>query len=50
MHWTEGTSAEEGGSPLYEALEKQLGLKLEKKKVLVDMLVVDHIEKAPTEN
>jgi uncharacterized protein (TIGR03435 family) len=50
LRWAEGTSAEEGGSPILGALEKQLGLKLEKKKVTVDVMVVDHIEKIPTEN
>lgn len=34
---------------LSEALQK-LGLKLERKKVPADLLVVDHVEKAPTEN
>jgi uncharacterized protein (TIGR03435 family) len=50
LRWAEGTSAEEGGSPILGALEKQLGLKLEKKKVIVDVMVVDHIEKIPNEN
>ena len=50
LRWAEGTSAEEGGSPILGALEKQLGLKLEKKKVIVDVMVVDYIEKIPTEN
>jgi uncharacterized protein (TIGR03435 family) len=50
LRWAQGTSAEEGGSPILGALEKQLGLKLEKKKVMVDVMVVDHIEKTPTEN
>jgi uncharacterized protein (TIGR03435 family) len=34
---------------LSEALQK-LGLKLERKKAPADLLVVDHVEKAPTEN
>ncbi len=38
------------GPPIGEALEKQLGLHLEKKKVLVEMLIVDHIERTPTDN
>jgi uncharacterized protein (TIGR03435 family) len=50
LRWVDGTSTEEGGSPILEALEKQLGLKLEKKKVMVDVMIVDHIEKTPTEN
>ena len=32
------------------ALEKQLGLKLEAAKIPVDTLVIDHVEKTPTEN
>jgi uncharacterized protein (TIGR03435 family) len=35
---------------LAAALESQLGLKLETKKAPVEMLVVDHMEKAPTGN
>ncbi len=38
------------GVPLVAALPSQLGLKLESKKALVEMIVVDHAEKAPTEN
>jgi uncharacterized protein (TIGR03435 family) len=37
-------------SVLQAALPKQLGLRLEAKKLPVEMLVIDHIEKAPTEN
>ena len=32
------------------AMEKQLGLKLEASKVAVDMLVIDYVEKTPTDN
>jgi uncharacterized protein (TIGR03435 family) len=32
------------------AMERQLGLKLEATKIAVDMLVIDHVEKTPTEN
>jgi uncharacterized protein (TIGR03435 family) len=35
---------------IFSALEKQLGLKLERRKVPSDILYVDHIEKAPTDN
>ena len=38
------------GSTLFVALEKQLGLKLEKKKAGLDVLVIDHVDKVPTEN
>ncbi len=35
---------------LFTAIEKQLGLKLEKSKTQLDMIVVDHMDKQPTEN
>ena len=35
---------------LFTALEKQLGLKLEKSKVSLDVIVIDHIDKVPTDN
>ncbi len=38
------------GIPLVGAIQPQLGLRLEAKKGPVDMIVIDHAEKAPTEN
>jgi uncharacterized protein (TIGR03435 family) len=38
------------GPNIFEALQAQLGLKLEPKKAMIDIFVVDHIEKTPTEN
>ena len=38
------------GPTLFGALQEQLGLKLEQKKGPVDILVIDHLEKVPTEN
>ena len=35
---------------IFSALQSQLGLKLEKQKVSVETLVVDHLEKAPIGN
>jgi uncharacterized protein (TIGR03435 family) len=39
-----------GGLTIFEAVEKQLGLKLEKQKRSVQVTVIDHIEQKPTEN
>jgi uncharacterized protein (TIGR03435 family) len=48
----EDTNSEVGpsGPTLQQALRDQLGLKLESKRGPIDTLVVDHVEKAPTEN
>jgi uncharacterized protein (TIGR03435 family) len=35
---------------LFEAVDKQLGLKLVEQKRPVPVLVIDHIEQTPTEN
>jgi uncharacterized protein (TIGR03435 family) len=35
---------------IFEALEKQLGLKLEKEKRSLPVIVIDHLEQKPTEN
>jgi uncharacterized protein (TIGR03435 family) len=39
-----------GGLTIFEAVEKQLGLKLEKQKRTVPVIVIDHLEQKPTEN
>ncbi|MGP8247650.1 MAG: TIGR03435 family protein [Bryobacteraceae bacterium] len=44
------SDSQEGGPPLITAVQEQLGLKLESKKGPVQILVIDHAEKAPTEN
>jgi hypothetical protein len=38
------------GSRFSAAFEKQLGLKLEPRKIAFDAFVIDHAEKAPIEN
>ncbi len=43
-------SEPDGGIPITGAIQNQLGLKLEAKKVQVQMVVVDRAEKMPTEN
>jgi uncharacterized protein (TIGR03435 family) len=38
------------GPTLFAAVQEQLGLKLESKKSMVDLVIVDRLEKTPTEN
>jgi uncharacterized protein (TIGR03435 family) len=38
------------GPTLVDALQEQLGLKLETRKAPIEIIVVDHVEKVPTEN
>jgi uncharacterized protein (TIGR03435 family) len=40
----------DSGPTIFQAIQDQLGLRLESKKGPVDFLVVDHMEKMPTEN
>ena len=39
-----------GGLTIFEAVEKQLGLKLEKQKRPMPVIAIDHLEQKPTEN
>jgi uncharacterized protein (TIGR03435 family) len=43
-------AAPDYGPDFFRALQDQLGLRLEQRKAPVEILVVDHIEKTPTEN
>jgi uncharacterized protein (TIGR03435 family) len=49
---TAGSATDPSGLPdIFNAVEKQLGLKLVRvKEIPLDVLVIDHIEKAPVEN
>jgi uncharacterized protein (TIGR03435 family) len=47
---TPAAATDPDGPDLPSAVQLQLGLKLEEKKRPIQMLVVDHIEKVPTEN
>jgi uncharacterized protein (TIGR03435 family) len=39
-----------GAVSLFDALTKQLGLKLELRKRVMPVLVIDHVEEKPTDN
>ena len=45
-----GKLSTDAGPSIFTALEEQLGLKLEARKVPVELLVVDHCEKIPSGN
>jgi uncharacterized protein (TIGR03435 family) len=47
---TAATSDPNGAVTLFDAVSKQLGLKLEKQRRPAPVLVIDHIEEKPTEN
>jgi uncharacterized protein (TIGR03435 family) len=50
LHWVLDGASDESGPTLAGAIQGQIGLKLEPKKGLIDIVVVDHIDKVPTEN
>ena len=46
----QGLTASNAEANIFDALQEQLGLRLVSKKGLVDIVMVDHLEKVPTEN
>lgn len=51
LEWTPDEAAEPGAAPsLFAALQEQLGLKFEGRKGPIDVIVIDHMERTPTEN
>jgi uncharacterized protein (TIGR03435 family) len=48
LSWYTGNG--DPGPDIFEAMQKQLGLRLEPKRGMVEMLVIDHAEKVPIEN
>jgi uncharacterized protein (TIGR03435 family) len=42
--------AQPSGPDIFAAVQEQLGLKMESKKSPVEIFVIDHVEKSPTEN
>jgi uncharacterized protein (TIGR03435 family) len=45
-----GKPGDDPGPTIFGAVQEQLGLRLEQKKGLIDMIVIDHLDKVPTEN
>jgi uncharacterized protein (TIGR03435 family) len=45
-----GPAEQDGVAIVSAAMEKQLGLKLEATKITMDTLVIDHVDKTPTDN
>ncbi len=50
LYFNPGGTIEDPAGNFKATVERELGLRLEKAKVPVDVLVIDHIEKVPTEN
>lgn len=50
IEWTPSSQSDDGGLDLFGALQAQLGLRLESKEVPVPVLVIDSMDRTPTDN
>ena len=50
LEWTPDGDVSAGGPSVFSALTEQLGLRLESQTGPVEIILVDHAEKVPTEN
>lgn len=50
LTWVGRAQIEQGGLTVFEALEKQLGLKMEERKLPIPVTVIDHIERLSDDN
>jgi len=52
LEWITRAEANQGsdGPTIFDAVQQQLGLKLQSRKQSLEILVIDHVEKVPTEN
>ena len=50
LEWNKGNSADETGPSIFTVLQEKLGLRLEQRKLPVEILVVDSVSRTPSEN
>lgn len=50
LDFSSNTSADDGLPSIFTAIQKTLGLKLEPQNIPVEFLVIDHVDRTPTEN
>jgi uncharacterized protein (TIGR03435 family) len=50
LRWAHGDQKDDSAPSIFTALQETLGLRLKPEKVPVDIIVVDHMERTPTEN
>lgn len=51
LEWVTADDARNGAQPsMFDAVQEQLGLKLERRKQTVEILMIDKLDRTPTEN